>query len=1200
MTMTTDWNHRAVLKSAVFFMALFFALPAVAQSTNFPGQLGSMVDTNANRVTFRVWAPNATEVGVKGQFNGWATTPMVDEGGGIWSVDVNGAAPGQEYKYRINDAFDRRDPRARRVVDSVGNSIIYDPAAFDWSMPFEDVPKPAREDLVIYQMHLGTFGGQNPPSTFDHAIERLDHVRDLGINVIKLMPVNEFAGGRSWGYNPSDLFAIESDYGGPNALKRFVDAAHERNIAVFMDVVHNHYGPTDLDLWRFDGWYQNNLGGIYFYNDERAHTPWGSTRPDYGRSEVRDFIRDQMFMWVEEYRVGGFRWDSVYHTINSDWGFNDTARQMLDDINTELANTYPYVVRGAEDHAFDGLMNFENQWAVDYFWDLRWLVMGGSDADRDMNLVASLVNHWPGRFGHYRVVFSEAHDYIAANHERTRIPSVIDGGGGTNIFARKRSLLAAGIVMTTPGIPMIFQGQEMLETQAFHDDTPLRWERADDFSEIVQAYTDLIHTRRNLRGGARGLQGAGVDVHHVNNADKVIAYQRWYDGPGEDGVVVVANFAHTEWTNDNYMIAFPEDGIWYSHFNSDAQVYGSDFGGVGSDQVTVSQGEGAVNMGSYSLQVFSRTPPQGTGLVSTDPPAPSGCVEVSIIFDPAEGPLAGATNVVLHLGHNDWLDELDIPMNEQGNGEWTTTYQVPEGTYELNMAFFDGADEDPVWDTNEGRNWLLAISNCAGLPGLATVSPAYPQGCEPVTIQYNVRDGVLTNASSINLQIGRNDWLNVQTLPMTHVTNDVWSVSYAIPAGTWQLDFVFHDGNPDLSERVWDNNDYDDWQVYVTGCVAADFTGVKITNPTSDILVSYTQAVFDVSGEASRLEGELYWENQKTGASGVMPVATNWHVSSLPLDVGANLFRVTGTNVAENPNAGARDSATNQTYVGSDSWQDGQNGGQGWGGGWELSATSENAGHFLASGETNQVTLPYAWGLWAEDGGLSEAVRPFADHLHVGDEFRVRFENNWIEEGGTVGISMQNRFGQDLFEFFFIGLATNYTINDAGGARDTGMGWTDGGLDLVFELIGSDTYVFSANGTSFTGTLATTSEMLIDRFRVFNSNAGGGWERNVYVSDLAIDGDPLESVQHSASRTINRRYGPHFDVSSTEMEDEIRIRFPVTEAGWTYDVLWSTNLVAGDWEPYGFDLLGSGPPVDIYLTNTVPNLFLRTRAAPVD
>lgn len=1180
-------------------VGLILSWPSVsqAQSSRFTGQLGSMVYTNnGGGVTFRVWAPNATAVGVKGQFNGWATTPMVSEGGGIWSVDVNGAMPGQEYKYRINNSFDRRDPRARRVTNSNGNSIIYDPSAFDWGGVQK--PQPWHNDLVIYQMHLGTFGGHYPPSTFDQAIPRLDHVKNLGISAIKLMPVNEFAGGRSWGYNPSDLFAIESDYGGPAAMKRFMRAAHERGIAVFMDVVHNHYGPSDLDMWRFDGWYQNDLGGIYFYNDGRAHTPWGSTRPDFGRQEVRDFIRDQIFMWVEEFRIGGFRWDSVYNMINTDWGFNDTGRAMLDTINTELANEYPYVVRGAEDHAFDGLMNFQNQWDVGYRWGLHGQVVTGSDSARDMWTVKGLLDGWAS---HSRVVFSEAHDYIARNHDRSRIPSEIDGGDNESIWARKRSLLAAGIVMTTPGIPMIFQGQEMLETYAFHDDTPLRWNRTNTFAGIVQAYTDLIHARRNLRGGMQGLKGTGINVHHVDNDNNVIAFIRWDTGGQTDDVMVVANFDNTRWTNNNYSIEFPSAGTWYSHFNSDSAVYQSDFDDIGPAQVTASGSPPTanVNMGRYSIQIFSKEPPSGTGIVTTQPESPDGCNPATILFDPADGPLEGAASVTLYWGRNGWQDIDETVMTLLGGDVWSTTVEVAEGTAELNLAFHDGAPEDPIWDDNEGRNWVVPISNCAGLPGIASSEPEFPSGCVPITITYRQRDGELFDAEDIYLYIGRNDWQNIQTLLMTNTMNDEWETTFQIAQGTWQLDFVFHDGNPDPDERIWDNNDWNDWQVFVTDCVAADFMGIVITNPASDVWVPYTQTTFTVLGRSARMVGDLEWENQATGEEGAFAAVTNWSVPTVPLSVGANLFRITGTNNTENPNAGARDSATNTTY--DSGWSNSSNGGQGWGGGWELSA-SENAGHYISMNYSNQATLPRAWAMWANSDGLAEAVRPFADYLHPGDVFSFTFENNWIEDDRVVGFGLQNRFDQNLLEFIFIGGGDYYLINDSESARSTGINWTDGGLNISVELLTPTTYRLTADAAEITGTFATTSEALIRQVRIFNSSAGAGSGYNLYFSNLAIDGDPLESVEHRASRTVNRRYGPYFQALETESDDEIRIRFPVSEPGYYYDVHWSTNLLEGDpvWNELQLNLQGSGPPLNVYFTNTVPALFLRTSVRPIN
>jgi len=604
------WRLTNVELRPGLIVALLFWLGAcglaTAQSSR-PG-MGSIPYANSSGtgVSFRVWAPNATNVGVRGDFNNWVASSLVAEGGGNWSIDIPGAIVGQQYRYHINGSLSKRDPRSRRVTNSgsSGNSVIYDSGAFDWSGIPE--PKPARKDTVMYQMHIGTFAGSPTPRTFDHATNLLDHVQRLGINVIQAMPVNEFAGNQSWGYNPADQFAIESSYGGPDAFKRFVRACHQRGIAVFMDVVHNHYGPSDTATWRFDNWYQGSFGGIYFYNDNRAYTPWGNTRPDYGRSQVRDFIRDQILMFINEYRIGGFRWDAPYYIINSDQGHNQSGEFMLRDINWELSQNYSYVQRIAEDNAFDYSMNFQSQWDVASRWTLHGQITTPSDANRNMFTVRDMLQNWASL---NRVLFSEAHDYIAANHGRSRLPSEIDTGNPESYAARKRSLLAAGIVLTAPAIPMIFQGQEMLETQAFHDNVPLRWSRTNSFAGIVDAYSDLIHVRRNLRGGSKGLKGTGINVHHIDNNNKVIGYVRWDAGGQSDDVVVIANFAYNAWTNNTYTVPFPSDGIWYSHFNSDASKYQSDFDNIGPTQLVVSGGSAKVNMGRYSMQIFSKEAP---------------------------------------------------------------------------------------------------------------------------------------------------------------------------------------------------------------------------------------------------------------------------------------------------------------------------------------------------------------------------------------------------------------------------------------------------------------------------------------------------------------------------------------------------------------------------------------------------------------
>ena len=240
-------------------------------SITYPG-MGAV--PSATGVAFRVWAPHAERVFVTGTFNNWnkTSTPLISEKNGYWLVEVPEPKTGDEYRYLIHGPkgpLSRIDPYARKVTNSVGNGVIYDPRAFAWGD--DHFQMATGNDLVIYEMHIGTFNvkEEGHPGTFQSAMDKLPYLQTLGINAVEVMPIAEFPGDFSWGYNPSHPFAIKSIYGGPDGFKQFVKAAHEHGIAVIVDVVYNHFGPSDLDLWQFDGWSENEKGGIYFYNDRR-------------------------------------------------------------------------------------------------------------------------------------------------------------------------------------------------------------------------------------------------------------------------------------------------------------------------------------------------------------------------------------------------------------------------------------------------------------------------------------------------------------------------------------------------------------------------------------------------------------------------------------------------------------------------------------------------------------------------------------------------------------------------------------------------------------------------------------------------------------------------------------------------------------------------------------------------------------------
>ncbi|HWY29400.1 MAG TPA: hypothetical protein VNX46_01515, partial [Candidatus Acidoferrum sp.] len=184
-------------------------------------------------VTFRVWAPNATSVYVPGQFNGWSTsaTPLGEEltngiFDGVWSADVSGVVTGQEYKYYINysgGSVWKHDPQSRWVTSpgtaAGANDIIYDPTAFNWNG--DSLTPPPLNDLVVYELHMGTFPAGSSPNRFVTATNKLDYLKSLGVNAVEVMPIAEFGNtGSSWGYDPAQIFAADnSQYGGPDAFK---------------------------------------------------------------------------------------------------------------------------------------------------------------------------------------------------------------------------------------------------------------------------------------------------------------------------------------------------------------------------------------------------------------------------------------------------------------------------------------------------------------------------------------------------------------------------------------------------------------------------------------------------------------------------------------------------------------------------------------------------------------------------------------------------------------------------------------------------------------------------------------------------------------------------------------------------------------------------------------------------------------------
>ncbi|MDP9349313.1 MAG: malto-oligosyltrehalose trehalohydrolase [Gemmatimonadota bacterium] len=344
-------------------------------STSVPQELTGALPVEGG-VAVRVWAPEhrTVEVVVYGP-NEESLHPLAPEGDGYFSAVVEGLRPGARYRYRLDEGDTFPDPASRSQPEGVhGPSEVVDPAAFRWTDDgWRGIPL---EEMVIYELHVGT---ATPEGTFDSLIERLDHVVELGATAVEIMPVAEFSGKHNWGYDGVDLYAPSSAYGGPEGLRRLVDAAHARGLAVILDVVYNHFGP--------EGNYLYAVTGGRFFTD-RHKTPWGDAinYDGEGSRAVRDFVVRNAVHWAEEYHMDGLRLDATHAIID------DSPVHVLTEVVERVRATLPrerHFVFIAEDErnerrlitpVEEGGVGIDGVWADDFHHQMRRLTAGDSES----------------------------------------------------------------------------------------------------------------------------------------------------------------------------------------------------------------------------------------------------------------------------------------------------------------------------------------------------------------------------------------------------------------------------------------------------------------------------------------------------------------------------------------------------------------------------------------------------------------------------------------------------------------------------------------------------------------------------------------------------------------------------------------------------------------------------------------------------
>ncbi len=433
---------------------------------------------------FRVWAPTAQQVEVVAGGEKYALN--TDEGG-WWSAEVEAAGPGTNYHYLLDgDELKLPDPRSAFQPEGVhGPSRIVDHAAFAWTDA--GFRAPAYQSGIIYELHIGTF---TPEGTCDAAIARLDYLTELGITHVELLPFAQFPGKHGWGYDGVDLFAPQNSYGGPDGLKRFVNAAHGKGLAVLMDVVYNHFGPAGAYISKF---------GPYLTAEHK--TPWGDAVnfETAGSYEVRRFFCDNALMWLRDYHLDGLRLDAVHAYIDR------SAIHFMEQVNTEVhalqaatGRTYlmiaesdlndPRLIRAPEAYGY----GFDSQWSDDFHHALVTVLTGdrggyyadfGEYADLGKALTQAFV--YDGEYSEHRervhgrpatglpgwkfCGYSQNHDQIGNRAKGERLEHLTDV---------PRAKIAAALTLLGPFLPMLFQGEEWAASSPFqyftdHEDKEL-------------------------------------------------------------------------------------------------------------------------------------------------------------------------------------------------------------------------------------------------------------------------------------------------------------------------------------------------------------------------------------------------------------------------------------------------------------------------------------------------------------------------------------------------------------------------------------------------------------------------------------------------------------------------------------------------------------------------------------------------------
>jgi 1,4-alpha-glucan branching enzyme len=514
-------------------------------------------ETTVAAIDFALFAPYNDEAALIGDFSGWQPLPMERGDDGYFRTTVDLEDGLYKYKFRVrsksffmdeNAWVDVVDPYATAVDDTgAGDGLVFIHEGqrkvdlYEWR--HDGAPLPPDRDLVLYELHIGDF---SEGGTYQGAAEKLDYLVELGVNAVELMPVNEFPGDRSWGYNPRHFFAAESSYGSSSDLKRLIDACHARGIRVILDMICNH-GESETPLTQIDYEY-------WFHKEPKdAEHNWGPefdyTKHDdkLGTMPARKFMGDVVRFWVSEYHIDGIRFDAVKQLDNPDflkWVVAEAKR---------TAGSKPFYTVAEHIPEIPGLVGpegpFDGTWHNSFYHGMSALLTGENrDLGRIKGLLDARSRDFPGPENLVNYLSSHDHDHLLWTLEQAGI---------SGDEASKRARLGAVLVTTAYGIPMIWMGTEFgVATEKTIDKNKLEWPLLGQGQGrgLFEVWKGLIALRRQ----SAALRGESFEFFLEDHGAGVLGFVR-QDESGK--VVVIANLSNSY--HGGYTVeGMPADGRW--------------------------------------------------------------------------------------------------------------------------------------------------------------------------------------------------------------------------------------------------------------------------------------------------------------------------------------------------------------------------------------------------------------------------------------------------------------------------------------------------------------------------------------------------------------------------------------------------------------------------------------------------------------